>query len=168
MRPVTEREIRASFVNCSKGEARRLGLPKDLADLPWDDLDFLGWRDPGAPERAYLVAERDDRLVGITLRGTSGTARHFTSRSMCSLCLTTRTSGGVALMTARRTGEAGRQGNTVGHYLCTDLACSLYVRGKKDSAVGADLEESLTLPEKIARARTNLHTFLDKVVGSRS
>jgi hypothetical protein len=165
MRPVTEHDIRASFVNCSKGEAKRLGLPKDLTDLPWEDLDFLGWRDPGAPERAYLVAERDGRLIGITLRGTSGVSRGFTSRSMCSLCLTTRTSGGVALMTARRTGEAGRQGNSVGHYLCTDLACSMYVRGKKDAAVGADLDESLAVEEKIARARANLYTFLDKVVG---
>lgn len=165
MNPVTEHDVRASFVNCSKGEAKRLGLPKDFADRPWEDLDFLGWRDPGAPERAYLVAEHDGRVVGVALRATSGGARGFTSRSMCSLCLTTRTSGGVALMTARRTGEAGRQGNSVGQYMCTDLACSLYTRGKRESAVGADLEESLTADEKVARTRANLYTFLDKLVG---
>jgi len=164
MRPITERDIRASFVNCSKGEAKRLGLPKDFADLPWDDLDFLGWRDPGAPERGYLVAERDGRLVGIGLRGTSGAARGFTSRSMCSLCLTTRTGGGVALMTARRTGEAGRQGNSVGHYLCGDLDCSLYVRDRKKSIAGGTLDESLTVAEKVSRLQANLHTFLDKVI----
>jgi hypothetical protein len=163
MRPVTEHEIRASFVNCSKGEAKRLGLPKDFAGLPWDDLDFLGWRDPGAPERAYLVAERDGRLVGVALRRASGASRGFTSRSMCSLCLTTRAGGAVALMTARRTGEAGRQGNSVGQYLCDDLDCSLYVRGKKHSVAGGEYEESLTLDEKIVRVQTNLHTFLDKV-----
>lgn len=169
MRPITEHDIRASFVNCSKGEAKRLALPvvprKDLADLPWEDLDFLGWRDPGAPERAYLVAERDGRLVGIALRVTSGTSRSFTSRSMCSLCLTTHTSGGVALMTARRTGEAGRQGNSVGHYLCADLACSLYARGKREAAGSGAIDESLTLEEKIARTRTNLHSFLDRMLG---
>ncbi|QKG25849.1 FBP domain-containing protein [Actinomadura verrucosospora] len=166
MRPLTDQDIRTSFINCSKGEAKRLGLPKDFADLAWDDLDFLGWRDPGAPERAYLVAERGGRPVGIALRGTSGGApRGFTARSLCSLCLTTRTGGGVALMTARRTGEAGKQGNTVGRYLCTDLACSLYVRGKKQAAVGGDLDESLTLDEKVARTRANLHAFLDKVAG---
>lgn len=166
MRPITERDIRTSFVNCSKGEATRLGLPRDFADLPWDDLDFLGWRDPGAPERAYLVAERDGRLVGIALRVTSGASRSFTARSMCSLCLTTHTGGGVALMTARRTGEAGRQGNTVGQYLCADLACSLYVRGRKDAAGGAAVEESLGVAEKVTRTEGNLHTFLDKVRGS--
>jgi hypothetical protein len=163
MRPVIERDLRASFVNCSKGEAKRLGLPKDFADLPWGDLDFLGWRDPGAPGRAYLVAERGDRLVGIALRPSPGAARGFTSRSMCSLCLTTRTGGGVALMTARRTGEAGRQGNSVGRYLCDDLACSLYVRGKKQSVAGGDLDESLTPEEKVARVQANLRAFLENV-----
>ncbi len=82
---------------------------------------------------------------------------------MCSLCLTTRTSGGVALMTARRTGEACRQGNSVGQYLCGDLDCSLYVRGKKQSVAGGGLDESLSLDEKTARLLTNLHSFLDKV-----
>jgi hypothetical protein len=83
---------------------------------------------------------------------------------MCSLCLTTRTSRGVALMTARRTGEAGRQGNTVGQYLCTDLACSLYTRGKKQTAAGADLDETLSVEEKIARTQVNLTAFIDKVI----
>jgi hypothetical protein len=165
VRPITESDIRGSFVNCSKGEAKRLGVPKNLDEQPWDDLDFLGWRDPGAPERAYLVAERDDGgLVGIALRSAPGTSRGFTSRGMCSLCLTTRTSRDVALMTARRTGEAGRQGNTVGQYLCVDLACSLYTRGKRQPAAGADLDETLSVAEKIARSRGNLTAFIDKVL----
>jgi hypothetical protein len=164
MKPLTEHDVRTSFINCSKGEAKRLGLPKGFADLPWDDLDFLGWQDPGAPARAYLVAEHDDRLAGISLRVASGgTSRGFTARAMCSLCLTTRTGGGVALMTARRTGEAGRQGNSVGQYLCGDLDCSLYVRGKKQSVAGGGLDESLSQDEKTTRLLANLHSFLDKV-----
>ncbi|MBA9001692.1 FBP domain-containing protein [Thermomonospora cellulosilytica] len=160
-----ERDVRASFVNCSKGEAKRLALPRDLDHRPWEDLDFLGWRDPGAPDRAYLVAEHGERLVGIVLRlsdAPRGTAR----RSMCSLCLTTHSGDGVALMTARRTGQAGREGNSVGIYLCTDLACSLYVRGKKDPGPGGRLVETLSLEEKIARTRANLWDFLDKVTAS--
>ncbi|NUR58586.1 MAG: FBP domain-containing protein [Catenulispora sp.] len=164
MNPITERDLRASFVNCSKGEASRLGLPADFADLPWPDLDFLGWRDPGAPERAYLVAERDSRPVGLSLRASGGSARGFAARSMCSICLTTRTGGGVALMTARRTGESGRQGNSIGQYLCTDLACSLFVRGIKTSAVGGDLDESIDRPTRIVRAIGNLNAFLDRVL----
>ncbi|MEV4393451.1 FBP domain-containing protein [Nonomuraea sp. NPDC049607] len=163
MRPLTEPDIRTSFINCTKGEAKRVGLPRELADLPWDDLDFLGWRDPGAPERAYLVAERDEAIVGVALRVTSGAPRAFTSRSMCSFCLTTHTSGGVALMTARRTGEPGRQGNTVGQYLCADLACPLYLRGRKQAAGAGVVDESLTPAEKIARTHANVRSFLDKV-----
>jgi hypothetical protein len=163
VQPITERDIRASFVNCSKGEAQRLAVPRELAETAWDDLEFLGWGDPGAPERAYLVAERDGGLTGVTLRVTGSGGRGFTARSMCSVCLTTRTAGGVTLMTARRSGAAGRQGNSVGQYLCHDLACSLYVRGLRAPAAGADLDESLSSADKIARVRVNLDAFLDKV-----
>jgi len=83
---------------------------------------------------------------------------------MCSLCLTTHTGGGVVLMAARRTGEAGRQGNSVGQYMCADLACSLYVRGEKESAA-ADFAESLSGEDKISRTLENLAAFLDKVTG---
>ncbi|WP_158889359.1 FBP domain-containing protein [Amycolatopsis anabasis] len=164
MRPVTEREIRASFVNCTKGEAKRLAVPRDLAARRWDDLDFLGWRDPASPQRAYLVAESGDGLVGVALRLAAphtGQAR----RTMCSLCLTTHSGDGVSLMTARKGGRTGQQGNSVGSYLCTDLACSLYLRGKKDAGFGARLHESLTPAEKIERTKANLAGFLDKVVG---
>jgi hypothetical protein len=163
MRPVTESQIRASFVNCTKGETKRLAVPRDLAARPWDDLDFLGWRDPAAPARAYLVAESGDGLIGVALRRAapySGQAR----RSMCSLCLTTHTGDGVSLMTARRAGRNGQQGNSVGAYICSDLACSLYLRGKKDAGFGGRFHESLTLEEQIARTVDNLTGFLDKVV----
>jgi treble-clef zinc-finger protein len=164
MRPITENEIRRSFVNCSQGEAKRLNIPRDLDDRPWDALDFLGWRDPGAPDRAYLVAERDDGTpVGITLRAVQGTRRGFTSRSMCSVCLTTHTSGGVSLMTARRTGEAGRRGNTVGEYLCTDLACSLYTRGLLKGVEDPSLTETLSTDDKILRTLLNVTAFVEKV-----
>ncbi len=84
MQPISEPGIRASFVNCSKGEAKRLAVPRDLDEVPWADLDFLGWRDPGAPERAYLVAERDGGgLTGVALRATPKGTRGFTARSMC-------------------------------------------------------------------------------------
>lgn len=164
MKPLDERDIRTSFVNCSKGEAQRLKVPAALDELPWPDLDFLGWRDPGAPERAYLVAGRDDRLVGVALRAASAAARGFTARSLCSLCLTTRTGGGVVLMSARRTGAAGRGGNSVGRYLCSDLACSLYIRGRKQS-VGGVVRESLKQEEQIARTLANLDAFLAKITG---
>jgi hypothetical protein len=163
MEPVTEHDIRASFVNCTKGEAKRLAVPRDLAERPWEDLDFLGWRDPAAPERAYLVTESGDGLVGVALR--RATPATGARRGMCSLCLTTHTGDGVSLMTARKAGRDGQQGNSVGAYLCTDLACSLYLRGKKDAGPGGRIHESLALPEKVERTTTNLAAFLAKVVG---
>ncbi|SDD65580.1 FBP C-terminal treble-clef zinc-finger [Rhodococcus tukisamuensis] len=90
MEPVTESDIRESFVNCSKGDAKRLPVPRDLDDLPWDDLDFLGWRAPSLPGRGYLVVPHDDRLVGVALRyPTPGSGR----AQMCAICKTTHTGG---------------------------------------------------------------------------
>ncbi|MGW0856880.1 FBP domain-containing protein [Streptomyces sp. NPDC002690] len=161
MNPLTEQEIRAAFVNCSKGEAKRLAVPRDLADREWADLDFLGWRDPQAPDRAYLVVESEGRPKAVVLRS-SGAVAGRQRRSMCSMCLTTH-SGGVSLMVAPKAGKAGQQGNSVGAYLCSDLACSLYVRGKKDAGPGARLRESLTLEEKIQRTSANITAFLAQV-----
>ncbi|MER7673222.1 FBP domain-containing protein [Kitasatospora sp. NPDC096128] len=159
MKPMTEQEIRSAFVNCSKGEAKRLHVPRDLTELAWDDLDFLGWRDPQAPDRAYLAAELDGRTVAVALRSSSA-ASWQARRSICSLCVTTH-SGGVSLLVAPLAGKAGKQGNSVGAYMCTDLACSLYVRGKRE--VGVRLHESLTVEEKIRRTVANLAAFVAKV-----
>ncbi|MEU1128080.1 FBP domain-containing protein [Streptomyces sp. NPDC005899] len=160
MRAVGEQDIRGSFVNCSKGEAKRLPLPRDLDEQPWDDLDFLGWRDLSAPDRSYLVTELHGELTGVTLRFPSQ-QRGFLHRSMCSVCLTTHPGNGVSLMTARKRGQAGRDGNSVGIYICTDLDCSLYVRGRKLPASGRRFEESLTVEQQIERTRDKLTAFLD-------
>ncbi|MFI9625923.1 FBP domain-containing protein [Streptomyces sp. NPDC052042] len=161
MRPLTEQEIRAAFVNCTKGEAKRLSVPRDLAERPWDDLDFLGWRDPQAPDRAYLATEWDGRPAALALRCPSPALRQA-RRSMCTMCMTVHT-GGVSLMVAAKAGRAGQQGNSVGAYMCSDLACPLYVRGKKDAGVGGRLRESLTLEEQIQRTVANLAAFIAKV-----
>ncbi|TQJ85732.1 FBP domain-containing protein [Streptomyces sp. SLBN-31] len=161
MEPLTEQEIRAAFVNCTKGEAKRLHVPRDLADRPWEDLDYLGWRDPQAPDRAYLAVQLDARPVAVVLR-TSSAGSWQTRRSMCSICLTVH-SGGVSLMVAPKAGKAGQQGNSVGAYLCDDLACSLYVRGRKDAHAGARMHETITVEEKIRRTVANLAAFVAKV-----
>ncbi|WP_374776279.1 FBP domain-containing protein [Streptomyces sp. NBC_01310] len=161
MEPLTEQEIRGAFVNCSKGEAKRLSVPRDLAERPWGDLDYLGWRDPQAPARAYLVAELDGRVQGLVLRGAPVSSLQA-QRSMCSMCLTAH-SGGVSLMVAPKAGQAGKQGNSVGAYICSDLACSLYVRGKKDAGVGGRLHETISLEEKIRRTVENVAGFVARV-----
>ncbi|MFI8261279.1 MULTISPECIES: FBP domain-containing protein [unclassified Streptomyces] len=165
MDPLTEKQIRSSFVNCTKGEAARLKLPLDFGELPWEDLDFLGWVDPGAPLRAHLVRQdADGTPVGITLRvpGTSRTSA--LKSSVCQICLTGHAASGVSLLVAPLAGARGREGNTVGVYVCSDLACSLYVRGKRQPKLRAGrYEETLTLAEKIERTRANLDSFTAKI-----
>ena len=163
MKALTELDIRTSFVNCTKGEAGRLPLPRDLADRPWGDLDFLGWQDLSAPDRSYLVTEQAGKLVGVVMR-IATQKRGLLHSAMCSRCVTSHPGNGVSLMTGRKAGPAGRQGNSVGVYICTDLACSLYIRGKKTPLTGGRLEESLTVEEQIDRMTGKLSNFLDKIL----
>jgi hypothetical protein len=163
MRPVTANDIRASLVNCSKGEAKRLALPREFPDLPWDDLDFLGWRDRSGSDRGCIVAEVDGVLTGVQVRCVPAPAagRLTSARStMCSLCLTTRPGGGVTLMAAAR---RQKRDDSVGIRICADLDCSLYLRGLKSPPSGSRIAETLTVEEKAARLRENLEAFLAKV-----
>lgn len=160
MNPLTADDIRASFVNCSKGEAKRAVLP-DLAATPWPDLDFLGWPDPSGSQRAYLVVERNGVAVGLLLRQSAGASA--TRSAMCQICITSHSGTSVALSVARKTGTAGKKGDSTGIYICRDLACSLYVRGKKVSGA-ASLRETIPLEASLERLRRNLDQFVDRVL----
>ncbi|MFI8520660.1 FBP domain-containing protein [Streptomyces sp. NPDC085481] len=164
MEALTDKQIRSSFVNCTKGDAARMKLPLDFAELPWHDLDFLGWVDPGAPLRAHLVVPRPEGLVGITLRVPSAGRTSAVKSSMCQICLTAHASSGVTLLAAPLAGSRGREGNTVGTYVCADLACPLYVRGKRQPKLrGTRHEESLTVAEQVDRMMGNLNGFVSRV-----
>lgn len=161
MNPLTEQEIRASFVNCSKGEAKRLNVVRGLDEQPWADLELLGWRDPQSRTRAYLVAPYGEGVRGIVLRASdSGTG--VPRKNLCTLCLTPHAAGGVALLVAPRAGKAGQNGDSVGTYICADLQCSAYVRGRKVTSMGR-LPESLTVEQRVERLETNLAAFLGRV-----
>ncbi|MFF5973523.1 FBP domain-containing protein [Streptomyces sp. NPDC012769] len=164
MEPLTDKQIRASFVNCTRGDASRMKLPLDFAELPWEDLDFLGWVDPGAPLRAHLVVPRPDGPVGVTLRVPAVGRTSAVKSSMCQICLTSHASSGVTLLVAPLAGARGREGNTVGTYVCADLACPLYVRGKRQPKLrGPRHQESLSRDEQIDRMLGNLNAFVDRV-----
>lgn len=126
MKPLTEAEIRGSFVNATKGEIERMPLP-GLHEVIWASREFLGWRDPGSALRGYLVHWMADRPVGVFVRASEVGLRHGIS-AMCALCRTPQPSGQVTLFSAPRAGEAGRNGNSVGTYICDDLACSFIIR----------------------------------------
>lgn len=126
MKQLTESEIRASFVNATKGEIDRMPMP-GLHEVMWESREFLGWRDPGAPLRGYLVHWLGDRPVGVILRASEVGLRPGIS-AMCALCRTPQPSGQVTMFSAPKAGESGRNGNSVGTYICDDLACSIIIR----------------------------------------
>jgi hypothetical protein len=126
VRPLSPSEIRESFVNASPAEAERVPMP-GLHEVIWDDREYLGWRDQQAHQRGYLVHWLGDRPVGILLRASDFALRPGIS-AMCSLCRITQPSGQVSLFSAPRAGEAGQHGNTIGTYICDDLACSHMIR----------------------------------------
>ncbi|WP_353650835.1 FBP domain-containing protein [Nakamurella sp. A5-74] len=163
MNSLTVEQIRSSFVNCSKGESKRLRLPADLESTPWDDLDFLGWADPQSSHRHYIVTAIDGAPVGIVLRSGSSATR---KASMCNVCLTTHPGGNVTLMVAPLAGAAGRLGNTAGIFLCTDLQCSLYLRGLKKPPLATRVKDTQDPVEQILRLQERLNRFVMRIGNS--
>ena len=126
MKPLSESQIRDSIVNASRGEIERMPLP-GLHEVMWDSREYLGWRDPQAPQRGYLVHWSGDTPVGIVLRASEIQLSPGIS-AMCALCRTTQPSDQVRMFSAARAGASGRNGNTIGTYICDDLACSIIIR----------------------------------------
>jgi hypothetical protein len=140
--PLTDREIRAALSNASRSERAAATLP-DLATLDWAAWDVLGWRDVRAPQRGYLIAPGDDGPIGIALRAPDGSVARA---AQCQVCHYVH-KGTVALFAAKRGGAAGRNGNTMGAYLCDGLDCSLRMR----QAIKPTKQRPDTGPEIAAR-----------------
>ena len=126
MKALTEADIRTSIINASGGEIERMPLP-GLHEVIWDQREYLGWRDHQSPLRGFLVHWVDDRPIGIALR-TAGVPLRAGISAMCALCHTAQPSDQVSMFSAAKAGEAGRNGNSIGTYICSDLACSLIIR----------------------------------------
>ena len=164
MLALTEAAIRRSMVNCSRSEAASLTPPRDLAELDWDAVEVLGWRDPKAELRGYLVHEQPDGVVGLALRAAD--SRMSSRRSaMCLLCHEVQPAAAVSLFTARRVGEAGRNGNTVGTYMCADLECAHRAREVPPTARHLDEElRAVAVAERVEGLRQRLRAFTADVL----
>jgi hypothetical protein len=161
MKPLDQQQIRSAMANSTRGEASRMVFPAGFGGLEFADLEYLGWRDPKAPQRGYLVSWHDDRAVGIALRAPEGASKKSV---MCTLCRSTHSSGGVALFAAARAGAAGRNGNTVGTYICADLACSTYIRQPK-ATLAVVPEPGVDVEERIEGLLHRTAAFVDRVLG---
>ena len=153
MLPLNDPTIRASFVNATRKELTELTLPAGFAELNWERLDYLGWRDPKYAKRAYIVVPMDDGVAGVVLKQADADPR---KRAQCSWCQDITLPNDVVLYSAKRAGNAGRNGNTVGTLICQEFQCSTNVRKLPPVAyLGFDVEAArdqrmLTLRERAA------------------
>ncbi len=143
MLPIDDQLIRASFVNATRKEISDLTLPPDFADRDWSRLDYLGWRDPKFAKRAYVVVPVGETHIGVILRQADADPK---SRAQCSWCQDVRLPNDVVIFGARRSGHAGRNGNTVGILICSNFECSANVRKLPPVAyLGYDVEAAREL-----------------------
>lgn len=154
MRPLDDARIRASFINASRSERTQLTVP-DLDAIEWERRDFLGWRDPRYVNLGYVVLELDGDLTGLLLRQY---ARAPHTRAQCSWCTDVELPNEVVLFNAKRTGDAGRKGDTVGTLVCAHFECNVNARRPPRSAyLGFDVEAARE--RRIETTRENVERF---------
>lgn len=160
MLPITEKTLRASFVNASRRESNDLPLPDGFDATPWADLDYLGWHDPKIARRAYVVVPGlDGEVVGVLLTSTDRAPR---SRALCSWCRDVRLPNGVVTFGAKRAGAAGRRGDSVATLVCEGFECSLNVR--KDPPLPYEgFDAAAARAERIDVLRLRVAGFADVV-----
>lgn len=126
MRPLTEEQIRSSFVNATDQQLAQLTMP-GLHETIWEEREYLGWRSPHSARLGYIVQWLGDEAVGIVVRSSTATLRPGIA-AMCTLCHSTQPATQVRLFTAPRAGDAGRAGDSLGTYICESLSCSHSIR----------------------------------------
>jgi hypothetical protein len=164
MLSLTEKIVRDSFVNASRKEVSDLTLPAGFTELDWTKLDYLGWRDPKLPRRAYLhipsVDGPEAGVVGVLLRRADAVPRQ---RAQCSWCQDVTLPNPVVFYSAKRAGDAGRKGDTIGTLICEDFQCSANVRKLPPMAyLGFDAEAARL--DRIAALQLHAAGFADAVV----
>ncbi|MCR2792012.1 FBP domain-containing protein [Microbacterium sp. zg.Y625] len=159
MRALTEDELRAAFVNAGPDDLRLVAVPADFLFADWDHLDFYAWRDPRTRSRGYVVAEVEGQLAGVVLRAADGSSR--ARSAMCNLCHTMQPANQVTLFTARKAGDAGAHGDSIGTYICADLSCHENVRL---AAPLAPSEIRASVDRRIDGTRQRTEAFVARVL----
>lgn len=163
MLKITAQQIRSSFTNASRSEVAKLTLPRDFDALDWGRLDFLGWRDGKMPLRGYLVVPRSEGLTGVMLRAPEGGAKKNRS-VLCELCRDVFSKEDVLLWVAKRAGQPGRDGNTVGTLICADFLCCSNVR-VEPPASEINPDPAAVVARQVDGLMMRTEQFLDRVHG---
>jgi hypothetical protein len=161
MQKITAQQIRSSFINASRSEAAKLNLPRNFESIDWDSLEFLGWRDEKMPQRGYLVLPRNGKPMGIMLRapeGGSGKKRVV----LCELCRDVFSKDDVCLWVAKRAGQSGKDGNTVGTLICAEFGCSANVR-KEPPVNEINPDPAAIVLQQIADLEARTARFVERV-----
>jgi hypothetical protein len=159
MLPLTGRDLSSTLVNASLRERKALTLPAEFDSIDWSKLDFLGWRDPKLPTLGYVIVDLEDGPAGALLRQADGSTR---SRPQCSWCEDVTLPNDVVFFSAKRAGQAGRNGNTTGILACARFECSTNVRRLPPSAyLGYDVEAARQ--QRIEALGENVRNFVRNV-----
>lgn len=160
MHAFSESAIRGSFINATLRERTNLHLPAPVDQLAWDDLEFLGWRDRKSPNLGCIVADLDGEPVGMLTRQAEARPR---ARAQCSWCEDVQLPNDVVLFSTKRSGAAGRKGDTLGALVCANFECSTNVRRRPALAyVGFDVDAERE--RRIAALREHVEAFARKVL----
>ena len=163
MQPLDEKAVRSLFGNANASEVEQLALPVHFFVTEWAPLDAFGWRDPRIPARGYLVTELGGMPVGIVLTAADRTgSRH--RAAICNLCHTHQPGDQVELFSARRAGAAGERGDSIGTYICADLACQETVRLGRPPAP-SEVQPSAHELERIEGLARRTRAFVADVLG---
>lgn len=163
MHALTEKDVRASFINASQRERASVTLPADFAAIDWATRDFLAWRDAKYALQGYIVVHVDDRAIGILLRESE---QRTLSRPQCSWCEDVTLPNDVVFFSAKRAGRAGRNGDSVGTLVCSQFECPQNARRLPPLAYpGFDREAARD--RRIVALRENVVNFARDIRDSR-
>lgn len=121
MRPYSLTALRAALGNVDTATRKNARMPGHQFSPPISERDYLGWRDPSAPQRGYIFVDSENGPIGIMVTKT----RASTSAQravMCEFCRIPRRFEQVVLFVAPVAEQ--RDSSTFGTYLCVDLDCN--------------------------------------------
>ena len=156
---LTEAQIRASLINVTKSERASFTPPPDLGETDWTTRDFYGARDRKLALVGWVVAVLDGEPTGLMLRQAEAKPR---TRAQCSWCADIQLPNDVLLFTAKRVGDAGRRGDTVGTLACDAFQCNANVR-KLPALAYTGFDREAARDARITAMRESVEAFVRSV-----